>query len=141
MRRWHRACYDDGAGAIRPILDQPIAMKVALTSQNFKTVTGHAGKARRFLIYDLRTPCSPREIERRELPMELAFSRFAGGPHPLDDVDVIITGGAGAGFTNRLAKRGIEVVICSETDPGRAVRDYAHRTVKTLPPNKNADCD
>jgi hypothetical protein len=28
-------------------------MKIAVTSQNFSTITGHAGRARRFLMYDI----------------------------------------------------------------------------------------
>ena len=28
-------------------------MRIAVTSQNFRTVTGHAGKARRFLVFDV----------------------------------------------------------------------------------------
>ncbi|HAF55643.1 MAG TPA: nitrogen fixation protein, partial [Thauera sp.] len=43
-------------------------MRIAITSQNFRTVTAHAGKARRFLVFDLSCPCLPREIERLDLP-------------------------------------------------------------------------
>ena len=39
-------------------------MKIAVSSQNFRTVTAHAGKARRFIVFDLATPCTPREVER-----------------------------------------------------------------------------
>ena len=28
-------------------------MRIGVTSQNFRTITGHAGKTRRFLIYDV----------------------------------------------------------------------------------------
>ena len=31
-------------------------MKIAVSSQNFRTVTAHAGKARRFIVFDLATP-------------------------------------------------------------------------------------
>ena len=34
-------------------------MRIAVASQNFRTVTGHAGKSRRFLVFDVapvRTP-------------------------------------------------------------------------------------
>ena len=34
-------------------------MRIAVTSQNFKTITGHAGKSRRFLIYDLEPGSAP----------------------------------------------------------------------------------
>lgn len=48
-------------------------MKVALTSQNVRTVAAHAGKARRFPICGIRCPCSLRAIERLDLPTEMAF--------------------------------------------------------------------
>ena len=105
-------------------------MRVAVTSQNFRTVTAHAGKARRFLIYDISTPCSPREVDRLDLPKEMSFHEFHGEQHPIDGVEAVVTGGAGQGFVARLAQRGIEVVICGETDPLQAVKDYIQGVVK-----------
>ena len=105
-------------------------MRVAVTSQNFRTVTAHAGKARRFLIYDISAPCSPREVDRLDLPKEMSFHEFHGEQHPIDGVEAVVTGGAGQGFVARLAQRGIEVVICGETDPLQAVKDYIQGVVK-----------
>lgn len=99
-------------------------MKVAVTSQNFRSVTAHAGKTRRFLIFDLRCACSPRESERLDLPKEMSFHEFRGDRHPLDGVSALITGGAGEGFRVRMAQRGIELVVTGETDPVQAVIDY-----------------
>ncbi len=112
-------------------------MRVAVTSQNFRTVTAHAGKARRFLIYDISNPCSPREIERLDLPKEMSFHEFHGDHHPIDGVDALVTGGAGEGFVARLGQRGIEVVMCGETDPLQAVKDYIQGTVKPVPPGEH----
>lgn len=112
------------------LASEPAPMKVAVTSQNFKTVTGHAGKTRRFLVYDIGSPCSPRELERLDLPKEMAFHEFRGDAHPIDGVDALITASAGPGFVARLAQRGIEVVVCGESDPLTAVRDYIAGTVK-----------
>ncbi len=98
-------------------------MKVAVTSQNFRTVTGHAGKSRRFLVFEVNGDAEPREVERIDLPMGMAFHDFHGdGPHPVDVADVIVTGGCGAGFMHRMAARGIRVVPTSETDPLKAAR-------------------
>jgi hypothetical protein len=33
-------------------------MRIGVTSQNFRTITGHAGKTRRFLVYQA-TGCRP----------------------------------------------------------------------------------
>ena len=66
-------------------------MKIAVSSQNFRTVTAHAGKARRFIVFDLATPCTPREVERLELPRELALHEYRGLDHPLFAMDAVIT--------------------------------------------------
>lgn len=106
-------------------------MKIAVTSQNFRTVTGHAGKSRRFLIYDIGAPCSPREVERLDLPKEMAFHEFAGTAHPIEAVSAVLTASAGEGFIARLGRRGIEVVVCGEDDPLQAVKDYVRGTIKS----------
>ena len=110
-------------------------MKIAVTSQNFKKVTGHAGKSRRFIIFDVGTPCDAPEVVWLDLPMEMAFHEFAGGKHPLDDMDVILTASAGQGFISKLAQRGVQVVTCGESDPRKAVRDYLTGTVKRANPH------
>ncbi|MBC9071284.1 nitrogen fixation protein [Thauera sp. CAU 1555] len=99
-------------------------MKIAVTSQNFRTVTAHAGRARRFLIFDIACPCSPREVDRLDLPADMAFHDFRGSAHPLDGVDALITGSAGEGLQARLLQRGIELVVSGEPDPRQAVADY-----------------
>ena len=101
-------------------------MKIAVTSQNFRTVTGHAGKTRRFLIYEAAPGKEPVEADRLDLPKEMAFHEFRGeGPHPVDGVDVIVTAGCGAGFPGRMAARGIRVRVTGETDPIDAARAVA----------------
>lgn len=108
-------------------------MKIAVTSQNFRSVTGHAGRARRFIIFELGADGEPREVARLDLPKEMAFHEFHGdGPHPIDGVDVVITGGCGAGFPRRLAARGIRVVATGESDILTAVRAVA--ASRALPP-------
>lgn len=108
-------------------------MKIAVASQDkFRSVTAHAGRARRFILYHAAAGAAPREIDRLELPKAMSFHEFGGeGAHPLDGVDVLIVGGAGERFLHRLAARGIEVKVTSETDPVRAVRLYLDGT---LPP-------
>lgn len=108
-------------------------MKIAITSQNFRTVTGHAGKTRRFLVFEADAAAEPKEVERIDLPMGMAFHDFRGeGAHPVDVADVLITGGCGAGFMHRMAARGIRVVATAETDPLKAARAVARG--EPLPP-------
>lgn len=107
-------------------------MKIAVTSQNFRTVTPHAGRTRRFLLYNVAEDGTVAECGRLDLPRELAMHEFRGeGSHPLDDVDVIIAGSFGEGFARRLAARGIHVVATDQADPLAAVRDYLAQPVRT----------
>ena len=97
-------------------------MKIGVTSQNFRTITGHAGKTRRFLIYEGEPGGEPREIERLDLPKEMAMHQFRGDDHPLFGLDWLITAGCGAGFIQRLAAHGVQVVVTGEQEPAQAVR-------------------
>jgi predicted Fe-Mo cluster-binding NifX family protein len=110
-------------------------MLIAVASQNFRTVTGHAGKARRFMVFEAEPGQTPREVSRLDLPKEQSMHEFTGGRHPLDDVKVLIAGSAGAGFINRMAQRGVLAVVTSETDPITAVADYFKGTLAAPAPH------
>ena len=96
-------------------------MKVGVTSQNFKTITGHAGKTRRFLAFIRDAGGEIVETDRLDLPKEMSMHEFRGGGHPIDDFDVLVTGGCGAGFVRRMAARGVRVIATAEKDPLTAV--------------------
>jgi predicted Fe-Mo cluster-binding NifX family protein len=92
-------------------------MKIGITSQNFRTITGHAGKARRFLIFEVdQTSGEIKEADRLNLPKEMSMHYFSGDQHPIDQVDVLITGSCGEGFRRRMDMRGIKVITTSEID-------------------------
>jgi predicted Fe-Mo cluster-binding NifX family protein len=98
-------------------------MKIAVTSQNFRTVTPHAGRTRRFIVYRVQPDGVPVEVDRLDLPKEMSMHEFHGDrPHPLDAMDAVIVGSCGDGFVHRLARRGVRVVRTDETDPATAVR-------------------
>lgn len=100
-------------------------MRIAVSSQNFRTVTGHAGRARRFIVFEADGQTPPREVERLDLPPEMAFHGFnPHQPHPLDSTQVLITGGAGEGLVRHLAQRGVRVVATAEADPRQAVEAF-----------------
>jgi predicted Fe-Mo cluster-binding NifX family protein len=110
-------------------------MKIAVTSQNFRTITGHAGNTRRFLVFDE----DGNELERLDLPKAMSMHEWRGGdddPHPLDAVAVVITASCGVHFPERLARRGIRVEQTAETDPVKAVRDYLQGCLQ--PPDSEA---
>lgn len=110
-------------------------MIIAVTSQNFRTVTAHAGKARRFLVYDVQPGAQPVEIDRIDLPKEMSFHAFhEDAPHPVQTAGVerLVTGGCGEGFRGRMARLGIGLVVSEETDPLEAVRKAFTTTLPAL---------
>jgi predicted Fe-Mo cluster-binding NifX family protein len=107
-------------------------MRIGVTSQNFRTITGHAGKTRRFLIYEADGHSEPREVERLDLPKEMSLHAYHGEDHPIYGLQVVITAGCGAGFAQRLTRRGVRVVTTSHTDPSSAAAAVA--AGRPLPP-------
>ncbi len=99
-------------------------MKIAVASQNRRHITGHTGRCRKFLIYQIADG-KILSKDLLELPEELSFHRTSPHDlHPLDDVAVMITGGMGQGLARRLANKGIMSVITTSTDPDGAVMAY-----------------
>lgn len=116
-------------------------MKIAVASQNFRTVTAHAGKTRRFLIFEADAAAAPVETARLDLPIEQAFHNFHGdGPHPLDGVQALIAASAGEGVIRRLAARGITVVATTESDPAAAAGAFAAGTLPRALPQDGHGC-
>ena len=115
-------------------------MLIAVASQNFRTVTGHAGKSRRFLVFDAVAGSVPREIDRFDLPKDQSIHEFHGdGPHALDAVKVVIAGSAGPGFINRMAARGVQAVTTAETDPAIAVERFLAGTLAPSAPHEDGE--
>ncbi|CAA7615351.1 NifB/NifX family molybdenum-iron cluster-binding protein [Magnetospirillum sp. UT-4] len=108
-------------------------MLIAIASQNWKTVTAHPGKTRRFRLFDAAAGRPPEERPRLELDKEMVLHEYRGdeSAHPLFAVDVVIAGSAGEGFIRRLGARGVTVVTTAEPDPLAAI---AHFFAGTLPP-------
>ena len=105
-------------------------MRIAVTSQDRKTITGHAGKCRKFWLYEV----DGKTILKKtllELPLEQSLHESHGaGPHPLEGVDVLISGGAGQGLIRRLDTMGIQGLVTAETAPDSAVADFVNGTLK-----------
>ncbi len=99
-------------------------MKVAVASQNRKSVTTHLGRCRKFWIYTIEDK-KVLNRELLELPKELSFHESSPhDTHPLDDVALIICGGMGENLKNRLARKSIGSFVTEESDPDKAVVEY-----------------
>ena len=106
-------------------------MKIAVTSQNRQKITGHTGRCRKFWIYEIESK-SILNKNLLELPKEQSFHDCSPNePSPLDDVQVLITGGMGSGLVRRLENKGIKALITTETIPDKAIMDYLNGTLIT----------
>ena len=93
-------------------------MQIAISSQNRKTITGHAGKCRNFWIYTVE--CG--QVKGRhlvELPLEQSFHashhEFAT---PLADINVLITDQGTRVSTNVAQQLPMVQVAAGGTNPG-----------------------
>ena len=96
-------------------------MKIAVASQNKKHVTEHAGRCRKFWVFSVE---GKKIVDRQllELPKEQAFHESSPhADHPLDDIEILISGGMGQGLMRRLEKKGIASLVTTEDDPELAV--------------------
>jgi|SRR5690554_6006884 len=99
-------------------------MKIAVTSQNRRAVTGHAGRCRRFWIFTVEDGAIT-DKTLLELSKEESFHDSDGSaPHPLDEVDVLLTGGMGSGLAQCLARKEIRALVTQAEDPDEAVQAF-----------------
>jgi predicted Fe-Mo cluster-binding NifX family protein len=97
-------------------------MKIAIPTSGFTTVSGHAGQARHWLVYDCEPGRPIPEPRRISLEKEQVMHHFKDdGPHPLDGVEIVIAGSAGDGFFRHMRKRGADVLLTGETEPAAAL--------------------
>ena len=100
-------------------------MKIAIATKDYNAVSGHAGQARQWLVYDLSQHRSNQLLpapRRIDLDKEQLLHVFEDdGPHPLDGIDLVVCASAGDGFIRHMKKRGAEVLLTGESDPALAI--------------------
>lgn len=105
-------------------------MKIAVTSQNRKTITEHAGRCRKFWVFTIQGNAIV-DKQLLELPKEQSLHESSvHEPHPLDDIDVFITAEMGQGMVRRLGRKGIKGLMTKESDPDTAVSLYLKGELK-----------
>jgi len=113
-------------------------MRIGVTSQNFKTITGHAGKSRRFIIFESDDKGEVVETDRLDLPKSMSIHEtLPSSPHPLDELDVLVSQSGGGGFQRKMQTRGVQLVLTSASDPLEAAMALA--SGEQLPPAEIAD--
>ena len=90
-------------------------MKIAIATDNYTRVTGHAGKARHWLLYMLGNHRPEQLLPAPPLiklaPEQVMHYFKDDAPHPLDGVDLVVAGSAGDGFIRHMRERGADVLL------------------------------
>lgn len=109
-------------------------MKIAVSSQNQTAVTAHLGHCQKFWIYDVDNVAIQAK-ELLQLTKDQSFHESSPKiPHPLDAVQVLISGSVGRRLTCRLESKGIQPIITPETDPDTAVNAYLAGSLAVMTP-------
>ena len=118
-------------------------MRIAVVSEDFHTLSGVAGEARRFLLFEAKNGRRPQLEEYLELPEDCPtyheLHEDDRTAHPIDGM-VLIANEAGEGFRERLARRGTRVHITSERDPHTAVALWLDGDLPERAPNAGHEC-
>ena len=99
---------------------------IALTTQNRRTITNHAGRCRRFALARVIDGMVQQPVELVELEIEQTLRQGAKDlPAALQGIEVLITAGAGHGMVQNLATHGVQVCVTGLQDPMEALQTWA----------------
>ncbi len=122
--------------------EQRILVAVAVDDEG--QVSGHAGRAECWQVFDLWPGDAPRLIYTVNLEsqssLHLWHTQAWPERHPLHAVDVAIAASAGDGVIRRLASRDTLMLTTRETDPLTAVRAWRAGTLPEGLPHDEHSC-
>lgn len=115
-------------------------MKIVITSQNQRTVSGHAGRATRFVVFEVENgnviSKDLIEVDKENTLHEFFHNpRVPGKTHPVLDADVVITGSMGPGFVHHMDEFGIEAVMTDERELEDVVQKFLDGTLSRQQPS------
>jgi predicted Fe-Mo cluster-binding NifX family protein len=99
-------------------------MKIAVaTKDSWSQVSGHAGKAHDWLVFDCQ-PGAPLPAPQRVVltDAQLPHNFKDEGPHPLHGVEILVAASAGDGYIRHMRKWGTLVLLTGETAPLNALQ-------------------
>lgn len=116
-----------------------MSIKIAITAQNRKTISSHAGACRNYFIYTIDDDGSYKkeliELAKNESLRYTFHDDTSEKPfNKLFEMDVILTGGIGLGGVKRLAANGVIARIINETEPDLAIEKFLNRSLVFLEP-------
>lgn len=117
---------------------------VAITSQNRKSITGHAGRCRNFFVYTIENDSIVKK-ELLELTSGETLHEVFHGIKPthsvLFDVDILLTGGIGNGAIQKLAINNVTCYTVQEKDPDEAINKLMKGVLEVVAPvSHKYDC-
>jgi len=112
-------------------------MKIAISSANGKTISGHAGKCPGFLLFEIQEN-ETASLGHEKLSKEKVFRNLNGelrlqNSHPLSDIDLLITKSSGAGLIERLKREGIDTFLTDISEPEKAIAIYLKTSLTAIP--------
>lgn len=120
-------------------------MKIAVTYQNGKTISGHGGRTTRFLIYTIE---DQKVVEKKDLNLDdnqSFHSIFHDGvepipEHPLLNIVAIITGKMGEGFYQKMKMNNIDAISTVEKDPDLTIDKLLQGKLEVIPFDSEHHC-
>ncbi len=109
-----------------------MSTKIAVSSQNKKTISGHAGKCRHFFVY---TVDEQGNYEKESLQLEkdktlhVSFQESATD-NAIFDMDIFLTQSLGQSAIQKLAAKDVKAYIIQEEDPDTAIKKLIEGTLK-----------
>ena len=100
-------------------------MKIAITSQNVRSVTAHAGRCRKFWVYDIVKVGS--EINKKFVELETdetLHSMKEHLPEKLTGLNVLITMNLGDSLRSKLSAAGVLSHVTDEPSPDYALLKF-----------------
>lgn len=112
---------------------------IAVTSQNKKTVTKHAGECRNYFIYTiLKNEVTSKKVlelhDNEILKYTFHEDKSTNPKNILYDVDVLLTGSIGHDGVNQLANQNVTAYVIKEKDPDMAVEKLIKGTLEAFAP-------
>ncbi|MDH3322289.1 MAG: hypothetical protein OEM04_04815 [Flavobacteriaceae bacterium] len=112
---------------------------VAITSQNKKTISKHAGKCQNYYIYTIEnyqvTGKDFIELQADEILKNTFHQEKNKQPkNLLFDVDILLTGGMGSKGIELLAKQNVTAYVIKEKDPEIAIDKLIKGTLEAMAP-------
>ena len=118
-------------------------MKIAITANNKKEVTAHAGGCRNYLIYTIENDqVVNKELVhfKKEQTLRYTFhdDKSEHPQNPIFDMDILLTGSIGQGAIFNLANQNVKAFIIEEKDPDLAVQKFLSGTLRTFLPHEHS---